>query len=124
MEPELQALQEVSSREQPQQQEVYSREHELKMESGVSPSGVEQELIPLQKMSETPHHQDTASTANSSKLRQMMTDLTSLLRELNWEGLVIVTCLCLAYLLCNASYAIISPFFPKEASCSSRYCQV
>lgn len=32
----------------------------------------------------------------------------------NWENIVIIMCLWVAYLLCNIAYSTIGPFFPRE----------
>ena len=50
-----------------------------------------------------------------SSLSKKKSQLVSLSRDLDWHNVTIISCLFLAHLLCNASYSIISPFFPKEA---------
>lgn len=99
------------------------KEEEVEWEMELdTPSVSKQELLPLQEVSSSQQpaeSQETTAPAEKSSLRQKTSDLVSLIRGLNWTSLAIVTCLCLAYLFCNASYAIMSPFFPKEASCSS-----
>ena len=36
------------------------------------------------------------------------------LRRWNWKNITTISCLWLAYLLCNMSYSIVGPFFPDE----------
>ena len=38
---------------------------------------------------------------------------------LNWENIVAISCLLLAYLLCNMSYSIMGAFFPDEVNIAS-----
>ena len=117
-------LQEASSLEQPPFQGTTTKpqlEAELNPETGVSHGSEQEPLIAAaHSSSEDLAPKDTTSRRSTmSKLRQKKEDVSSLVRGLNWEGLAIVTCLCLSYLLCSASYSIISPFFPIEAS---QYC--
>jgi hypothetical protein len=88
-------------------------EIEIGQESA-SPSRSEEELVPLVD-------EDDGKSSILSRLRQKKVDLASLVQGLDWESLAIVVCLSTAYLLCNASYSIISPFFPNEASSSIRH---
>lgn len=105
---------EMTLSEQPPPLQGDTTKAELNPEAGAGPGGSEQELL-LKAAHSPPPPKDAANRQPTvSKLRQMKEDLFSLLRGLNWEGLAIVTCLCLAYLLCSASYSIISPFFPEE----------
>ena len=55
------------------------------------------------------YHNHNGSTEKKPKKSRL-----SRLREVNWRNAVTVTCLWLAYLLCNMSYSLLGPFFPVE----------
>lgn len=80
----------------------------VEVERSVSPSETAKELRETSSLGEP----TIEKKSSSSRVKK----LSSMLRELDWESIVIIACLCVAYLLCNASYSIVSPFFPKEAS--------
>lgn len=90
-------------------EEVTGAPEGVEIELVVNGSDIEQELLPLE---ETEPAGDTDEKSRGKKLSSAVSSL----RELDWESIAIIACLCVAYLLCNASYSIISPFFPNEAS--------